>query len=71
MDAAEVRKLNGEEIDVELTRLSRRLYDLRVQTVTEKIEDPSQFKKIRRDIARLKTERNDRVKRQQAGGVKR
>jgi len=28
--------------------------------VTEKVEDPSQFRKTRRDIARLLTERRER-----------
>ncbi len=61
MKATEVRKLTGEEIDVEVSRLQRKLYDLRVAAVTEKIEDPSQFKKVRKDIARLKTERTARL----------
>ena len=60
MKAEEVRKLTGEEIDVEIGRLQRRLYDLRTQAVTEKIEDPSQFGKVRKDIARLKTEQRAR-----------
>jgi len=36
------------------------LFDLRTQTVTEKIGDPSQFGKVRKDIARLKTEQRAR-----------
>jgi large subunit ribosomal protein L29 len=60
MKAAEVHKLNDEEITTELRRLSRKLFELRSQSVTEKIEDVSQFKKIRRDIARLQTERSSR-----------
>lgn len=60
MNAAEAHKLNDEEITVELRRLSRKLFDLRSQAVTEKIEDVSQFSKIRRDIARLKTVRRER-----------
>ncbi len=60
MKAEEVQKLTGEEIVVEIDRLQRRLYDLRTQTVTEKIEDPSQFGKVRKDIARLKTEQRAR-----------
>lgn len=66
MKASEVRKLTGEEIDVEVSRLQRKLYDLRVQAVTEKIEDPSQFGKVRRDIARLKTERTARLNKKKA-----
>ena len=56
MKADEVHKLTGEELAVEIDRLQRRLYDLRTQAVTEKIEDPSQFGKVRKTIARLKTE---------------
>lgn len=60
MKASETHKLTDEEIGVELRRLSRKLFDLRSQSVTEKVEDVSQFTKMRRDIARLKTERRAR-----------
>ncbi len=60
MKAIEVHKLNDEEITVELRRLYRRLFDLRSQAVSEKIEDTSQARKVRQDIARLKTERRGR-----------
>ncbi|MDX2117555.1 MAG: 50S ribosomal protein L29 [Planctomycetota bacterium] len=56
MTGAEVRKLRDDEIKAELGRLSTKLFDLRTQTTTEKVEDTSQFKKLRKDIARLKTE---------------
>lgn len=65
MKAEEVKKLTGEEIDVEIDRVQRRLYELRCQTATDKIEDPSQFKKLRRDVARMKTERTARLSAQQ------
>lgn len=61
MNASETHKLSDEEITVELRRLSRKIYDLRSQTVTEKVEDVSQFTKMRRDIARLQTERRART----------
>jgi large subunit ribosomal protein L29 len=60
MTGKEVRALSDEELLVETDNLTKRLYDLRAAAVTEKIEDPSQFKKIRRDIARLKGERRAR-----------
>lgn len=66
MKATESHRLNDEEIAVELRRLSRKLFDLRTQSLTEKIEDTSQFRKIRRDIARLKTERQTRRLAQEA-----
>jgi large subunit ribosomal protein L29 len=60
MKAKEVHKLSEEEIDVEVQRLRRRLFELRTQAVTEKIQDTSLFWKVRRDIARLLTERQAR-----------
>jgi large subunit ribosomal protein L29 len=55
MTGKEARALSQEEIGIELKRLRTKLYTLRTQTVTEKVEDNSQFSKVRRDIARLLT----------------
>ena len=60
MKSSEVHKFNDEEISVEIERLRKRQFELRCQKVTDKIEDTSQFKKVRRDIARLNTERRAR-----------
>ena len=60
MKAKEVHKLSDEELIIEVNRLRRKLFDLRVQSVTEKIQDTSQFGKIKNDIARLLTEQSQR-----------
>ena len=60
MKAQEVHKLSSEELTVEVKRLRRRMFELRTQAVTEKIEDTSQFKNTRKDIARLLTEQTVR-----------
>jgi large subunit ribosomal protein L29 len=60
MTGDEVRKLRDEEISIELKKLREKLYTIRSQTVTEKIEDTSQLRLIRRDVARLLTERRAR-----------
>jgi large subunit ribosomal protein L29 len=60
MKAEEVHQISDEELAEELKRLRQHLYDLKSQAVTEKVEDPSQFRKTRRDIARLLTERRER-----------
>ena len=65
MTPKEVRKLNDEELTVEIDRLRRRHFELRNQAVTEKIEDVSQFAKIKKDIARLLTEQTARAKAEQ------
>lgn len=62
MTGAEARALKDEEIAIELKRLRDKAFTLRSQAVTEKVEDVTQFKKVRRDIARLLTERNSRRK---------
>ena len=66
MKAKEVHKLSEEEIGIEVDRLRRRLFELRQQEVTEKIQDTSQFGKIRKDIARLLTEQSMRRAKAQA-----
>ena len=60
MKAKEVHKLRDEEIEIEIQRLRRVMFDLRTQAVTEKIQDTSQFGKIRKDIARVLTEKRAR-----------
>jgi ribosomal protein L29 len=52
----EVHEMAGEEIAADLSQLREKLYTLRTQAVTEKVEDNTQFRKTRRDIARLLTE---------------
>ena len=55
MKASEIREMNPDELDSELEGLERRLFEIRTQAVTEKLEDPTQLSKIKRDIARLRT----------------
>jgi len=61
MTGEEVRKLTDEEIKVELKRMRAELYQLRTQSVTEKVEDVSRFGKVRKDIARMLGERTKRL----------
>ena len=55
MKASEIREMNPDELVDELESLQRKLFDIRTQAVTEKLEDPTQLTKARRDVARLKT----------------
>jgi large subunit ribosomal protein L29 len=67
MKIKELREWNDEELRTELDRLRRHLFDLRSQAVTEKLEDPSQLTKTRRDIARILTVRKERAAKTSAG----
>lgn len=60
MKASEIHPMKDEELPVEIQRLRVRLFELRSQAVTEKLENPKQIRDIRRDIARLKTEQRQR-----------
>lgn len=60
MKGQEARALTEEKFNAELADLRGKLFSFRTQTVTEKVEDNSQFKKIRRDIARLMTVQTER-----------
>lgn len=51
----EIRDKNSEALQHELTDKQKHLFDLRSQAVTEKLEDPSQLRKTRKEIARIKT----------------
>jgi large subunit ribosomal protein L29 len=55
MNVAEIRALKTDELHSELDRIRRHLFDLRSQAVTEKLEDPTQLTKTKREIARLLT----------------
>jgi len=60
MNTAELKKMSDEDIAIEVQQLRRRLFDLRCQLVTEKIQNTSQFPSVRKDIARLLTEQSSR-----------
>jgi large subunit ribosomal protein L29 len=55
-----VRALKTDELHNELERVRKHLFDLRAQSVTEKLEDTTQIGKTRRDIARLLTVMRER-----------
>ena len=61
MKASEIREMNPDELVDELESLERRLFDIRTQAVTEKLEDPTQLTKARHDIARIKTIMRERT----------
>jgi large subunit ribosomal protein L29 len=55
METETIRGMKIDELHGELDRLRRHLFDLRAQAVTEKLEDPTQLGRTKRDIARVLT----------------
>jgi len=62
MKASELRHRTDAELDKELLDLAREAFNLRMQKGTGQLGRPSQIKAVRRDIARIKTIRNERRK---------
>ena len=55
MKASELRGKNGEELQKELEGLLRAQFGLRMQLATQQLSNVSQLKKVKRDIARVRT----------------
>jgi large subunit ribosomal protein L29 len=55
MKAAELRGKSGEELQKELEGLLRAQFGLRMQLATQQLSNTSQLKKVKRDIARVRT----------------
>ena len=51
----ELRDKSVEDLQREIVEKQKHLFDLRSQAVTEKLEDPTQLTKTRKEIARIKT----------------
>ncbi|MEM1110192.1 MAG: 50S ribosomal protein L29 [Planctomycetota bacterium] len=60
MKANEVHKMSDAELVETVGQLRSRLFELRTQSVTEKLENPKELGNIRRDIARVLTESRSR-----------
>lgn len=55
MKIKDIREKETSHLKHELAEKQRHMFALRSQAVTEKLEDPSQIGKTRRDIARINT----------------
>jgi large subunit ribosomal protein L29 len=55
MKAADLRKMNDEELRKELVELRREQFNLRMQRATGQLGTPGRFREVRRDIARIET----------------
>jgi len=55
MKPSELRGKNGDELQKELEGLLRAQFGLRMQVATQQLSNTSQLKKVKRDIARVRT----------------
>ena len=55
MKANEIRQKSGDELKHMLIELRKRQFDLRMELGTGQLAEPHQLRRVRRDIARVKT----------------
>lgn len=60
--AAELREMSDEQLTVMLKDTMDNFFRLRLQAQTERLDAPSELRKSRRLIARIKTLRNERAR---------
>ncbi len=62
MKATDLRQKSGDELKKELDGLLREQFNLRMQQGTGQLSRPDQMKKVRRNIARVKTILTEKAK---------
>jgi len=55
MNVSDLRQKNGQELADELLDLRREQFSLRMQQATGQMVRPHEYRRVRRDIARIKT----------------
>jgi large subunit ribosomal protein L29 len=65
MKAAELREMSDEQLQLTLKETAENLFRLRIQAQTERLDAPSELRRHRRLVARIKT-----IQRERQSGVK-
>ncbi len=60
-NAAELREMSSEQLDLMLKETTESFFRLRLQAQTERLDAPSELRKHRRLIARIKTVQTERA----------
>jgi large subunit ribosomal protein L29 len=62
MNASELRGRDAADLDKELLERLKEQFNLRMQRASGQLAKPDQLRKVRRDIARIKTVLNEKQK---------
>lgn len=60
MKPAELKAMSDEQLALSLKDTEKHLFQLRFQSATDRLETPSEIRKAKRDIARVRTEQRVR-----------
>jgi large subunit ribosomal protein L29 len=55
MKPEEYRAMSDEQLDLQLKETIKNLFHLRVQSATERLETPSEIRKLKKEVARIRT----------------
>jgi len=69
MKASELRDMGTEQLELTLNETTDHFFRLRLQAQTERLDAPSELRKHRRLIARLKTILNERARAAKSAGA--
>jgi large subunit ribosomal protein L29 len=62
MKAKEIREMTAEELDRAAEESRREIFNLRLQAQTGQLENPARIRLLRKDVARIETEKTARRK---------
>jgi large subunit ribosomal protein L29 len=68
MKPEDMRAMSDEQLDLTLKETIKNLFHLRVASATDRLETPSELRKARKDIARIKTVQRQRQLAAKAAG---
>jgi large subunit ribosomal protein L29 len=57
---SEYRQMSDEHLELSLKEVVKNLFQLRLQSATERLETPSEILKAKREVARIKTIQRER-----------
>ncbi|MDY3118786.1 MAG: 50S ribosomal protein L29 [Peptoniphilus sp.] len=60
MKIKDIRNLSGDELNKKVSELKNELFNLRFQLATGQLDNPSTIKRVKKDIARVKTIQRER-----------
>jgi large subunit ribosomal protein L29 len=55
MKPAEYRAMSNEQLELTLKDTVKNLFHMRIQSATDRLETPSELRKAKREVARIKT----------------
>jgi large subunit ribosomal protein L29 len=60
MKPAEYRAMSDEQLELQLKETVKNLFHLRFQSASERLETPSEIRKLKKEVARIKTIQRER-----------